>query len=296
MLLKKLCYLFFLLTLMGCSSDNEPIIDTPPNFISTATLSINGDAIPTNAFVNKTEDMFTLGVSKVIITFDKEGHLGTVNMNLDTGTPTLTSLFYSYIPFSSNYINFNLISLDEVNKRVKGTLSGYVYHNPFDLTSESKFINLAFDYEYIDFIPVIKDLKNHAKINGNQWKRSNKYMTKGTGISSSNITQHDVSDDEYKIMVNYNLGSIATGTYNFSANSDTNAIKLAKYDIASGNYIVYNCSGTLNITQKENLTNINTTGAFILSGNYNFLAVNPNNSADVITVTEGTFKLVYTYF
>ena len=302
MLFNKYFYcLVFLFTLIGCSSDSkldsDPILIPESSFTSTFNIAINGVDTKSNAQVTRVENMFVLSASKIeSLSFDKDGHFGNLTINLNTGKPTLTSLFYSFSNFSSNYINFHLISVDEVHKRVKGTLSGFVYHDPFNLNSETKFINLSFDYEYIEIIPVVKNLKNHAKINGDVWDSSNKFVTKDINNNADNITQHDVSDDEYKIMVNYNLRSISLGTYNFTADQITNNVKLAKYDLSTETYIIYDCFGTMNITQKESLSTTNSIGPFILSGIYNFTAVNQANNSDVVQVTDGSFKLVYTYF
>lgn len=283
-------------TLMGCSSDSSiPDIQPTTPFVSVATFAVNGNdlsSVSDSFFVTKCENTILLRGGGVEFFFNKYGKFGSFEMNI--GTQNQPQFFYNFKHFSAHYINFQLISFDEINKRVKGKLFGFVSANSFDLNSESKYIELNFDYVYYDVAPIVKDLKNHCKINGVDWDMTNKYLTKGAASNNNNITQHDLSDNEYKIMVNYNIANTLLGTHNFLQTDISNNIQLEKYDISTGTYIRYNCTGTLNIFQKENIGS--GSGKFILAGLYSFNAMNPNNPSDVIQVTDGKFKLIYQYF
>lgn len=290
-----------MIVLIGCESDSVPINNTTSEtkpFIPTASFAVNGVNVTDQSnyfFVTRCENTFLLcnGTHTVNFFFNKDGKFGSFEMDL--GATTQPNIFYNYKNFSSHYINFQLISLDEVNKRVKGKLFGNVWRNPFDINSEGKYIELNFEYTYYDVAPLIKDIGNRALINGKEWIMTDRHLSRGVGNSYYNITQHDLSNDEYKIMVNYNTQTIALGTYDFVETDITNNIKLVKYDLSTGTNIIYNCTGILNIIQKENLGDYSNP-AFILSGNYNFTAVNPNDSNDVIHVTDGLFKLFFQNF
>jgi len=285
-----ICILFFSV-LIGCTtnsvSDTGPEPKVPETNIFN--MAINGIELNQSVDIVKVENNFVITsyyINK--LSFDKEGHFGNLTIDLHSGSSNVTSLFYSLTNYSSHYINFKITAIDEVNKRIKGTLSGNIYHDPFNKNSESKYVVVNFDCNYLDVIPVVKNLKNQTKINGIDWNSTYKYTTAGAFGNNNNITQHYVSDNEYEIMVNYNLQNISLGTYNYTVTATTNNIKLAKYDVVTGTNVTYNSLGTLNIVQKEN--------QFILSGNYSFTAVNPNNSNDIIQVTDGLFKLVHRYF
>lgn len=289
--LKHLVGFSLLLAVVGCSTSSStqetpipPVEETPTPAASVFHLFVNGTLKEGSGIklATKTENLILIKTYYGNISFDKNGHFGYYNLDLKTNTVTQTSLFYSYFNYSSNFFNFNFIQLDEVNKRVKGTFSGYVYANTSNLNSEQKFINGDFDVRYEDVVPTVVGVKNQAKINGNPWSRTNKHIVRNSNTNYY-ITQHDVSDNEYEIKVNYDWASIALGNYSYSATAVTNCVQLAKYDVATSALVNYNCVGTLVITQKE---------GNIISGTYSFTATNPSNPSDVIQVTEGSFKQV----
>jgi hypothetical protein len=295
--IKLLPIFIVLLIVFGCSSDDEPINQEPePEVEETLSISIN-DA-PKQTFGGTTtgrsctlvENMFTLGVqSNWNLTFDKNGNLGYFKITLSDNPGNHPRTYYSHTDFSGNYFSFNLISIDEQKQRIKGTFGGYVYYNAFDLNSESKFVRGDFDIKYINLTSAVKGLMNEAKINGVPWSRSNKYITG----NNSSVVQHDVSDDDYKIMVKYERYTIVPGAYNFTPTSQSNMIQLSRYNVLTNSYIDYNCTGVMNVTQRESLAGVQ--GGFIMSANYNFAAVNPFDPNDVIQVTDGKVKLIWQY-
>lgn len=288
----KILLITLLIVLNSCSSDDDqtaanPTDPTDDNFVPQFEMFINGQLSGYSfSQAYKTENTITFrNYSEEIISFQKSGQFGFCYINLNTGTPTITSVFKSFRGFSSNYFNFNLESLDEVNKKVKGTFSGYLYADPFNTNSEKKFVSGSFYTKYEDVIPAVTQLGNKAKINGNDWTRSNQYFTRETN-NYNQVTQHDLSSDPYKIMIKYDLGTIAEGTYNFTNSNISNKVQLAKFDAQTGSFVNYNSSGTLTITDKSGP---------IISGIYNFIAVHPT-SGESISVTEGSFKLIYRPF
>lgn len=278
----------FLVFIFSCSSNDSTPTNTPapnPNTeqiepVSNFKLNVNGvEKYSGSAIVTRTENTFLVKNVVRYFSFDTAGRLG--SFWLDLQLQNQSSLFYSFVPNSSNFFDLNLEAVDEVHKRVKGTYSGYIYADAFNSNSESKYVNGSFDLKYQDIVPAVFGLKNQAKINGHDWVKTKRYTSQEGNL----YTYTDYSDDEYKITISYNLTAINSGgVYNFTNNTGTNTVKISKFDSATASFINYNATGTMTITKFENR---------IVSGNYSFNAVNPSNTADVLQVTDGVFKIRY---
>lgn len=281
---------FFLLTLFismtGCSSEDKPIVaEEAPSILK---FDINGvEAYNGNVTAFKTENKISVNST---FDFDTSGRLAFFALYLPIENSSDIRTFTSFKYLNSNYFTFNLETIDEVNKRVKGAFLGYLYANPTDLNSEKKYVNGSFDLKYSDLVPGVFGLKNEAKINGNEWVKLYRESSNMGGTYTHKITYEDYSDNEYKITLNIDLpnysSTIPAVTYNFGNTDVSNNVRIAKFDFLTGNIINYNTVGTFAITKYEN---------FIMSGNYSFTAVNPNNPSDIIVVTDGVFKLVNKY-
>lgn len=299
---KSYVVIFCSLLVVSCSSDSgSDSSEEPVSKHSQIHYFVNGveHNFGTDLYCAfKSENTFVINPSttssSIEFSFDDTQRFGYLKIDLNTGTAGLTSNFYTLNGYSSHYFGFHVTSIDEVNHRVKGDFSGYIYSDPLDINSEQKFISGDFDVYYYDIVPYFSGLKHTCKINGADWSKTNKYRTRGVGALNRNVTEHDTSDDEYKLMIKYDMIGIQVGTFNFTDSGTTNMIQLAKFDTTTGQYINYNSTGTLNITQKEVISG--GSNAFLLKGTYSLTAVNPTNSSDVITVTDGDFKLLYSYF
>ena len=298
--MKRITIILFILStvLIGSCSTDEPgdiILTAPPDVPPTPApsvinMQINGVDhdfdIDYAAHTFKLEDTFIIGLGEGEISFHKSGRFGYCELVIADGSPSFVKKYYSKQDFSSNYFTLHLDSYDEVNKRVRGYFSGYVYRT-FGSTVESKFVNGTFDLFYEDIIPVVGDLGNSATINGVDWVQTNSHSSRGTGAAYENITLHTLSDDPYKIILDYQRTASPVGTYNFSDADATNKVKLAKFDPISGTYTNYICTGTLVFNRRHGI---------LYGGTYQFTAVNPNNPADIIQVTNGVFKFIYVHF
>lgn len=280
----QLQILFFLLILTNsCSTDKDIQLNE-----SKFELFVNGKLIATGADIEgnvfKTENTIEFkGFPNTLLSFNSSGQFGFFKLNSYTDVTTpIAKNFYSFRGFSSNYFNFNLESIDEINKKVKGTFSGFLYANPLDLNSEKKFVSGSFDIKYKDVIPGISNLGNSAKINGVQWTKSNTYYTRETS-NFYQITQHDLNDGPYKIMIHYRSYDVTVGTYNFSSSDITFKVELAIFDSLYATFINYECNGILNITHVN---------GDLYVGNYNFTANHPI-TGEIITVTDGSFKFIH---
>lgn len=216
--------------------------------------------------------------------FDKFGNLGSVS-----ATPSNFDLpdYDSHRNFSGHYFTFNLVDINESNKTVKASFSGKLYEDDTNLNSDFKQVSGNFWVKYIEVTPQVSGLEVSAKINGNDWYSTNSFTTNGTGNGDTFIN-HELSDDEYKIMLGFDNGNMNTGIYNFTPTTETFYATVAKYNLQSKFYETFNSTGTLEITAHETfgLTKI-------VSGTYSFTAVNPENASETITVTNGKFKSTY---
>jgi len=152
----------------GCSSSNSsnPVQDSPVDKHSQITYFVNGvehDFESDSFCAFKSENTFIINPSttssSIEFSFDNTGHFGYLKIDLNTGTATITSKFYTSNGYSAHYFEFNVISIDEVNKRIKGSFSGYLYADPLNLNSEQKFISGNFDIYYYDVVPYYSRLK-----------------------------------------------------------------------------------------------------------------------------------------
>ncbi len=283
----KIAHYFFLLTvilLWGCSSDNNSEDDSE-DLTAEFEYSINGTPMGVtveSAFKNSPTIHIGNGNinTSFLIDFDESGHFGKITCTYTDFSGT--KRFTSYRNFSSNYFNFQLISYDAVNKRVKGTFQGNVYYDPADLNSEAKFINGSFDLPYVEYVPAVTNIINKATINGVNWRSTNMYQVRQGDYHT--ITLHSLSDDVYKVMFTFNDQNMPPGVYNFTSSSTLNNVQIAKFNVTTASYTLYNCTGTLTITNKW---------ANCLKGTYSFTGVNPSDPNDIITVENGDFKLDY---
>ena len=285
-----------LLSIIACTSDK---VSEVPEFKPTFNFTLNEDTSTENMALvaKKTESMFSLNVEttlgQVVLSFDETGQFGAVSIDRRTGTSLITSNFYSFYYNSSHYFNFNLQSIDQVKKTVKGSFSGYLYADPLNLNSEKKFVSGVFDVKYEDNVPGFHGIGNSAKINGDSWYSTNKYVKQGTGNFYGDFTQHDFNSNEYEILIYYRLQDhygdpgLTVGNFNFIDTDVTRKVEISKFDTTAGIPVLYKCSGVLTITKIED---------GIVTGSYNFTAINPNNSNDIITVTDGKFKLIVHIF
>jgi len=194
---------------------------------------------------------------------------------------------YSYEYFKSEYFDFQLVNVDEENKKVEVTFEGTLYEDQRDLNSEQHEVKGSFIVTYSDVEPSISGLGTYAKIDGNEWYDTDG-ETYGGFVSGSNITLAKFNDGEYILYLTFNHDMTEEGIYEFSENDEVNVISIGKYYSGSegDGFIEYKTSGTLTILEKH-------TGFIpIVWGTFSFTATHPENGS-VIEVTEGSFLEVY---
>lgn len=284
--------LFFAVTIAGCSSEDTNVVGEDVSGDS-FTYTLDAQTVPvTDIVAQKSEDW--IGVSgrsadgRVIeVQFNKYGNfkgVSTYSILEDSNVPDRDSYHY----YKSNYFDFELVSIDEVAKRVSVTFSGKLYDDQYDITSDFSVVDGSFTVAYTDVAPQVSGLKVEAKINGNQWYATETEEQTGGFFTGENVTLYASNDSQYTLSTTINHETTEVGTYTFTNSSANNKVGLSIYETATLQDITFpTTSGTLKITEK-------TVGAqfTIISGTFSLTAFNPFTQG-TITVSDGTFKRVY---
>ncbi|GGD19706.1 hypothetical protein GCM10011343_07800 [Flavobacterium orientale] len=242
---------------------------------------VNGSAVTiTNAAAMRVENTLAIVASAsngsfMDLSFDKFGNLGEIRY-FDAEFNSKQNFQH----FKSNYFTFELISINESQKKVKVSFSGNLYENNNDLSSPSITVSGSFDLPYTIQTSNIPGLGLSCKIAGNDW-----YETEFWDNGFWSVDRKFISDDENMIIMKFTDEEIQTGNYNFSTSSG-NLIQLAKYDVATNTYIEYDTVGSLTISSNTEFSKL----IRIVEGTFSFTATNPTNPSDQIQVTNGVFK------
>ena len=274
--IKFLSFLFLSIFITSCSSDSDSGDSSTSN-----SLTVNGSTVSiTSATALRVENSLAIVAyasdgSSMDLSFDKYGNLGEVRyFDADFNSKE------TFQHFKSNYFTFNLISINESQKKVKVSFSGNLYEEKNDLNSASISVNGSFDLPYIEQSPIVSGLGLTCKIAGTNW-----YNTEFWDNGWWSVDRKFISDDEYMIIMKFSDEAIQPGNYSFSTSSD-NRIQLAKYDTETNTYIEYNTVGSLTISSNSEFSPL----ISIVEGTFSFTATNPSNPSDQIQVTNGSFK------
>ncbi|OYQ41554.1 hypothetical protein [Flavobacterium aurantiibacter] len=278
---------------IGCSDNTEAVSEIEPEVVAPENkfeLYVNGaltDLTARNAFLIEDKIIFQTRSFdfEPTIKISKEGKIGQIH--IDYFEFGVWRKFYNFRNFSSNFYSLEITSYDTILNRIEGNFSGFLYADPDNLNSQSKFVNGSFSLPVIESVPIILGLNNTAKINGVDWKTIHHYMRKDNPSDYHNLTLHTLSDDQFKILLKFNRQNSTPGIYSFNNNSITNSVKIAKYNTETHEYLVYDCTGTLEVT--ERVFNL-------IRGTYSFVGQNPNDASDTIEVTNGNFFLNFPQF
>lgn len=307
--MKKLIYLIVLsLAFLGCSSDDEatPVVPTPtpaaPEDVFFTKLTYDGVPVLDGVhypswnplrYVGRNGNQFSLeiyaelGYKRIIITFNKLGDIVSVASYNHHGIDGILSHF-NYRFMARDHFHFELESLDEAAGTVRGNFSGRLYLDKEDLNSD--FIELSGSfYNQIGGNGTGDYRYTYAKFNGVDWHNTHQpsfsdiyyadYALLPDGIYASQST----GDDAYRIIIAH---PTSIGISNFTDNTSGVYVRLGKYNMATGLYEDYTTTAGSLVIAEKNLLGF---GTAEYKGVFNFTAVNPNNPADVIQVTEGHF-------
>lgn len=290
---KFMLIMIFALVLNACSSNSDPApapTTTPVNTAEYFNYKIDGETISVTQWQsyrveNSIEVLGTGSNGKsIFINFNSAGNIGRANTYSAPG---------SGIPrreTQANYTNqsftFNLVAVDDVNKLVKGTFSGKVYENGYDLTSPFVLVEGDFQVKYTQVAPAVAGLGVYAKIAGDNWTSSKGDSTGGI-LVNPDLTLHYYNGGVYRIGITINPGTLTTAPYPYTPTSAINKVVLAKYNTTTKSFDDYNCTGSFNVTGK-----VVSGQKTIITGIFSFTATDPATSTP-ITVSNGTFKSQY---
>lgn len=280
--------LFFLMVsvVVSCSSDSDgEEVDDKSN--ATGTLEILFDGVHTEM---KNLSSLRYGDKFMIygdmqngyffqMEFHKSGALGHIMVKTD-----LQNSYRTTLHFNSNYVLFNLSSIDVVNKKIKGNFSGKFFKEGFETLPIGNYKEASGEFEisYKDMEELWGD-KFDCKINNIEWNRTS--MEYVWASSSETFEEVYYSNNAYRFRYSFNGVNISSGTYSFTPESIKNAIQLEKFDPITNTYLSYDCVGEITFSNLQNLNN----GAneVTYDATFHLTATNPENPSDVIQVTNG---------
>ncbi len=246
-------------------------------------IDLKGDVFLINALYGY--DSSSPQLHQLSIHFDKNGAIIDAKQRSNSIDYFGSYDYINYENFPSNYFHINIISLDEVNKKIKLNFTGKLYLNKKDMNSEAIDISAELNQDYgIIETPYgirVNDIEQYcsAKFNNATWiARKETYYSQFT------------APDAYKIETHF-ASSATPGSYNFTSASTDNYIRFSKFNIATLTYDYYNVTGTITHSYRE----FHGLKKYSFIGTFSFTAVNPNNPADVIQVTEGVFRSYQQY-
>lgn len=290
--MKKIKIILFIAVtaiLGSCSSDSDSSSSSNEYF----NYKIDGETVSVSEWIavrsENTIEVAGQGSNgkTIIFEFNSNGNIGSVTTysSSDFSIPDRNAQAY----YTNESFDFNLVSINENDKTVKVTFSGKVFEDEYDLSSEFVLVEGDFQVKYTDVTPQVSGLGVYAKIAGNDFYSSSEDQSGGF-FSGENITLDSYDGDVFRIGVTSNHDDTTTGTTSFTPSSSTNKVVLSKYNTTLDYFEEYNCTGTLNITNKEVGSQLT-----IISGTFSFTAVNPDTGAQT-QVTNGTFKQVYSNY
>lgn len=299
--MKKIIFLITLCFAFSCSKDddsNKGEISATSQDKEYAIVKINGfqgsESLVKSLWVTKTKDVFnfysTFGTGnewhEINLDFTADNEL--LSAFKETHSRKMESEYKNYKNYPSNYFEVKILSLDEINKKIKVKAKGRLYSSDTDLNSD--FIDLEVEL-YMSYTEKTYSNSNYilpndyhveeyfnAKFNSVLWTaRQNKYYYGYTTLTST---------DPYRIDIRFDKKS-AEGDYYFNSSSTDNYVKFYKFNVETLVFDQYDVEGTLSCSYREYH------GGYTYSyiGKLDLKAVNKSNPSDVVTVSDGIFRV-----
>lgn len=286
---------------VGCSSSDENQNENPA-LINPNKLTVDGVELPIadptmgytgySAYVYRNGDLFTVVYGNVgnlnqtdsmfnmTLVFTREGKFISGYMNFHSDH-LYNQGYNNFRNFPSNYFQAISMEINETTKRIKLNYLGKLYENPLSLSSESRNIQGIIDLPYTDngneTPPLVySGIEQYCRANLNSvpWKAWSEH-------TMSSFMSHDA----YKIETHF-ANSPTPGSFAFNSASTDNYVRLSKFNTVTLTFDYYNVSGQVAYSYRE----FHGATRYSFIGTFSFTAVNPNNPADVIQVTDGVFR------
>ncbi|RZK08281.1 MAG: hypothetical protein EOO46_14210 [Flavobacterium sp.] len=294
----RLLSLILSILAVGCSSNDDNTSPSTPN--SNFKLVVDGiayDVPPKNngqdlgGIIHKEGDKIFVYITQGDLNntdskFDLNLVISSGGKFLSGNMRFFSSNFFNptydnFIHFPSNYFQVTSFSLDEVNRKVLIKCVGKLYENKQSLTSDSRDIEIDLNTDYIDD----GNASDPLTYNGiEQYCRAN-FNSVPWFARFEHTASSFTNEDAYKIETHF-ANTQATGSYNFTPSSTDNYVRLSKFNPLTASYDYYEATGQVAYTYRE----FHGANRYSFIGTFSFVAVNPNNSSDVIQVTNGEFR------
>lgn len=298
--------LFALLLTFSCSESNsdDKVVTTDSSYVIVngikSKLGIVGISENDPPFANKKNGIFTVYFSCGVNTMNHHFYVQITEAGkvISAGDYTdndglYQGRYYNYRFYPDYFVDVLDFSFNEQQKTFKLNLKSNLYLEATNMQSEyiNTEMHLIGNYEVQpdDENYLLKDLSNNrldyfnAKFNGTKWVAYNQFQ-------DGSFTSYD----PYKIVVKFN-SSTPTANYLFT-NSDTiNCMKFYKFNTVTFQYEEFNVSGNVNLFYKEFHGTSSGISTYSFFGTFNLTATNPNDSSEVISVTDGKFRTLNPY-
>lgn len=303
---RKVLFLFLFFTFSCSESNSDEAVVTP---VETSYVIVNG--IKTNLgivgisendppFANKKNGVFTVffscGVNSMnhhfYVKITEEGKVISAGDYTDNDG-LYQGIYNSYRFYPDYFVDVLDFSYNEQQKTFKLNLKANLYLESINMLSEhiNTEMHLIGNYEVQpdDENYLLKDLSPNrldyfnAKFNGTKWVAYNQFQ-------NGSFTSYD----PYKIVVKFN-SSTPTANYPFNNLDTMNCMKFYKFNTVTFQYDEFNVSGNVNMFYKEFHGSSSGLSTYSFFGTFNLTATNPNDSSEVISVTDGKFRTLNPY-
>lgn len=288
MKLFKLQLIFLTIFFYSCSSDSNLQEEISPYFLNISTN--NTPLVLENWEAVKDGDYFMISASKFhsveangnvltnkfFILFHKDGTVINIYIN-DVSRGAYLRPIYNL----KNRFNFNIGSIDEVNKKIELSFSGQILKSDTSGIYEDVSGSIFLPFENLHpNIPSIANYGTTCKLNNQNWRGLGKL---GHGEPNQYFIQI-FGDDEHSIELVLPRDNLQPGTHTYSGG-------IAAFNDYSINYLKYNdqnfladedfiTSGNITITEK---------GFGYVKGTFSFSSYNSNTGENIV-VSDGFFS------
>ena len=249
---------------------------------------------PSNNFQFKIQDIPTQNnnLLRIYFNFNQVGDL--INVNASTGNIS----YYNYKNFVNNYFTLNIINIDNINKTIKGSFSGKLYNDPYDLSSNLINVSGTFykSFGAQQYTPgeYLSPIAPVMKINSADWRTTNNAFINSVNFTDFATNFNSVycisGTDQYKIVLSFDTNA-SPASYNFGNDYSNAFARIGKFNVITKRYDWYDSSnGILNVTSKTVGFATGNLVVYRYIGDFSFTATNPNNLTDILNVTNGTFQ------
>lgn len=294
---------FIAFAFVSCSSDGDnssSTVNTPLHYFKFTIDGVEDDlANPDYLVANFTSGNVSFNGKRIIVgaaggnggdtdsqyqarfDFTSDGKLLYANLNFSS-IEFQNPGFYNFIEYPSYFCQVDNFEIDQINKEVKIKFTVHLFSDKSNINSYSREIKADIKMPYEEMPQSVgPDLTYggveqycKADINGQPWmalfERTYSIFT---------------NEGPYRIETHF-ANMPAPGNFTFDSSSTDNYVRFAKFNTTTMTYDYYTVNGQVGYTYRE--FHGSTNYSFI--GTYSFTAVNPLNPADVIQVTNGTFR------